>query len=76
MDKLSKCEVCTAETIRSLAEEQLAEYQPPVEGAKERLLNALQIIVTSYYASLVKKSADAMLRELTGEAEETASDED
>ena len=76
LERLSQCEVCTGETIRELAAEQLAQYQGPVDGAKERLLNALQIIVVSYYASLVKKNADAMLRELTGEVEETVSDED
>lgn len=75
LDRLSKCEVCTGEIIRELAQEQLSDYKAPVEGAKERLLNALEIIVVSYYASLVKKSADAMLRELTGEAAEVA-DED
>ncbi len=76
LDTLSRCEVCTGETIRALADEQLAAYQAPVEGARERLLNALEIIVVSYYASLVKKSADNMLRELTGEIEESLDDEE
>ena len=75
LDALSRCDVCDFETIRRVAEEQLADYREPVFGAKQRLLNALEIIVVSYYASLIKKSADAMLRELTGEAE-GAEDED
>ncbi len=69
LDRLSHCEVCTDAVIRRLAAEQLEDYRAPVDGAKERLLNALEIIVVSYYASLVKKSADAMLRELTGESD-------
>ncbi|MBQ7339176.1 MAG: hypothetical protein IJW40_12095, partial [Clostridia bacterium] len=76
LDRLSKCEVCTGEIIRRLASEQLSAYQAPVDGARERLLNALEIIVVSYYASLVKKSADAMLRELTGEVADAASDDE
>ena len=75
LDALSRCEVCDGATIRRVAEEQLTDYREPVFGAKQRLLNALEIIVVSYYASLIKKSADAMLRELTGEAE-SAEDED
>ena len=75
LDALSRCEVCDGATIRHVAEEQLTDYREPVFGAKQRLLNALEIIVVSYYASLIKKSADAMLRELTGEAE-SAEDED
>ena len=76
LDALSRCEVCDSATIRRVAEEQLTDYREPVFGAKQRLLNALEIIVVSYYASLIKKSADAMLRELTGEAAEGAEDED
>lgn len=72
LDSLSRCETCSGETIRRLADEQLADYNETVEGARRRLRNALEIIVVSYYASLVKKSADAMLRELTGEVSEAA----
>ena len=75
LESLSKCENCSEETIRTLALEQLADYQEPVEGAKQRLLNALGIIVVSYYASLLKKNADSMLRKMTGEVEEEAEDE-
>jgi hypothetical protein len=72
LNSLSLCETCSGETIRRLADEQLADYREPVEGARRRLRNALEIIVVSYYASLVKKNADAMLRELTGEVSEAA----
>ena len=72
LNSLSLCETCSGETIRRLADEQLADYREPVEGARRRLRNALEIIVVSYYASLVKKNADAMLRELTGEVGEAA----
>lgn len=74
LESVSKCESCTCETIRTLAAEQLADYREPVAGAKERLLNALQIIVVSYYASLVKRHADTMLRELAGETDEPITD--
>ena len=76
LDTLSRCETCDFATIRRVAEEQLADYREPVFGAKQRLLNALEIIVVSYYASLVKKSADTMLRELAGGAIGATDDED
>jgi hypothetical protein len=70
LEQLGKNDACTMETIRATAEALLADYHAPVEGAKERLINALENIVVSYYASLIKQSADAKLRELTGEAAE------
>ena len=76
LDALSQCETCSEETIRAMALEQLADYKEPVEGAKERLLNALGIIVISYYASLLKKNADSMLHRMTGEADDIDEDED
>lgn len=75
LETLSKREVCSEEIIRELALEQLADYQEPVEGAKQRLLNALGIIVVSYYASLLKKNADSMLRRMTGEVEAEVEDD-
>jgi len=42
----------------------------PVEGARVRLTNALEIIVGSYCASLIKQSADAKIKELIGSVEE------
>ena len=35
-----------------------------MEGARDRLANALEIIVTAYYAALIKRSSDEMLANL------------
>ena len=78
LEALAKRESCTMDTIRDTANALLVDYDAPVEGAKERLVNALEIIVVSYYASLVKQYADAKLRELTGgtDAEDDAEDDE
>ena len=71
LERLARCENCSAENIREVAADLLTDYDAPVEGAKDRLINALEIIVVSYYASLIKHTADDKLRELTGESEMT-----
>ena len=35
-----------------------------MEGARDRLANVLEIIVTAYYAALIKRSSDEMLANL------------
>ena len=70
LEGLSKYEFCTSETVRAVSEELLADYRGPVEDAKTKLVNALEIIVLSYYASLIRHQADGKLRVLTGEADD------
>ena len=51
-------------TIKDVIVRQIAEYEEVIPGARARLANALEIIVTAYYAALIKKSSDEMLAHL------------
>ena len=70
LDYLDAEEECTIESIRPMIERALVDYVEPVEGAKERLTNALEIIVGSYCASMIKRTSDAKMRALMGTVEE------
>ena len=61
---------CTIDSIRPMIERAIVDYEEPVEGAKERLTNALEIIIGSYCASMIKRIADAKIKTLMGSAEE------
>lgn len=52
-DELSEC--IAAETL---------DYQEKISGARRRLNTALEIILTAYYAALIKQKADSMLEDL------------
>lgn len=60
----------TIESIRPMIERAIMDYQEPVAGAKERLTNALEIVIGSYCASMIKRIADAKIKALMGNAEE------
>ena len=70
LDYLDTEEGCTLEAIRPAIERAVVDYVEPVEGARVRLTNALEIIVGSYCASLIKQSADAKIKELMSAVEE------
>ncbi len=70
LDYLDAEEECTIESIRPMIERAIVDYVEPVEGAKERLTNALEIIVGSYCASMIKRTSDAKMRALMGTVEE------
>ena len=65
LDKLMSYEVCSLGSVRVDIEEETQDYQEKMPGARERLSQALEIIVVAYYASLIKKHSDAMLAELS-----------
>ena len=50
--------------VRSIVDEIVSDYVEPMEGAKERLVKALEVIVITYYAALLKRHADGLLSEL------------
>lgn len=51
-------------TLRSCINEIVYDYVETISGAKERLCNALEIIVIAYYASIIKKRSDEMVDSL------------
>lgn len=64
LDKLMTYEVCSLGSIRETIIEVTNGYKENIVGAKNRLTNALEIIVVAYYASLIKSYADDMLNDI------------
>jgi len=53
--------------LDSFIDEVTADYTEPVSGAARRLKNGISIIVTTYYAAIIKSSADRTLDSLGAE---------
>lgn len=68
LDILVRQESCHIGNIRDAISEVTSDYREMTEGAKERLENALEVIIVAYYASIVKKHADDRLETLVLEA--------
>ena len=64
LDALTRQDVASKASIKEVIREQIASYEEAMEGARDRLANALEIIVTAYYAALIKRSSDEMLATL------------
>ena len=66
LDALTREDVASKATIKTVIGEQISDYEEAMPGARDRLATALEIIVTAYYAALIKKSSDEMLAHLMG----------
>ena len=55
---------CSLSAVRNYVETITADYVEPVEGAKARLNGALEVIVVTYYATLLKQHASSLLEKL------------
>ncbi|MBO5898802.1 MAG: DUF1836 domain-containing protein [Clostridia bacterium] len=66
LDLLEEQAVCTPDSLRPVIEVSLADYKETVPGAHVRLANALEIIIASHYASVIKRNSDEKMRELMG----------
>lgn len=64
LDRLMQHDACSTATIKAVIREQIAGYEEDIPGARDRLANALEIIVVAYYAALIKRRSDEMLAEL------------
>ena len=51
-------------SLRALIELTLADYREKVSGARERLVNACEIMIEAYWASLVKQKANRLFDSL------------
>ena len=66
LEALTREDTASKATIKAVITEQIADYEEAMPGARDRLATALEIIVTAYYAALIKKSSDEMLAHLMG----------
>ena len=68
LDTLMHHDICSMSSIKSVISEQIVDYEEAMPGARERLANALEIIVVAYYAALIKRRSDEMLTDLMSTA--------
>ena len=64
---IMKKEACPLSSIRTFVEKMTADYVEPVEGARDRLNRALEVIVVTYYAARIKNHATTLLDDLASE---------
>ena len=64
LDHMMKSGTCALSSVRSYVEEITADYVEPVAGARDRLNRALEVIVVTYYATLIKQHATELLDQL------------
>ena len=64
LETLTRKNVATKASITEVIRDQISDYKEAMAGAHDRLANALEIIVTAYYAALIKRSSDEMLANL------------
>ena len=50
--------------LMRIIEEELAGYTEPVPGAKERVVRALEIMLTAWLAARMRQEAERMLQQL------------
>ena len=68
LETLMQQDVCSMASIKDVIREQIVDYEEAMPGARERLANALEIIVVAYYAALIKRRSDEMLTDLMSTA--------
>lgn len=64
LDALVEQNQCSFSSIRKVIETETAGYTEVMEGARERLTDALEAIVVAYYATLIKHHSDALVGRL------------
>ena len=64
LDRLVSYDVCSIGSVKQEIVSVTSDYNEKFPGARERLTNALEIIVVAYYASIIKKYSDTRLDEI------------
>ena len=64
LNHIMKNDTCALSSVGSLVQEITTDYVEPMEGAKDRLNRALEVIVVTYYAALIKNHAGNLLEKL------------
>ncbi len=67
LNRLIENDSCALATIGETVAEITASYKEPFEGARERLNRALEVIVVTYYATVIKQHANVLLEKLENE---------
>jgi hypothetical protein len=64
VEYMIKCETCVLTSFHEIVEEFTVDYKEPFEGARARLNKALEVIVVTYYATVMKHRAEKLLDRL------------
>ena len=64
LSNMMDSEQVSLSNVRGLVESVTTDYEEPVSGARERLVRALEVIVVTYTAALLKRHADELFVEL------------
>lgn len=64
INKLTEKDTVPEQKVKQYIDEVIADYEEKVSGARKRLQKAMEIIIVTYYASLMKRRADIMLEQL------------
>lgn len=64
LDRVDFETVLTNDALERLIESQIGDYREPFDGAREKLISGIKLILMYYAAAVVKVRADRMLKEL------------
>lgn len=64
LSNMMDSEQVSLSNVRGLVEAVTTDYEEPVPGARDRLVRALEVIVVTYTAALLKRHADELFIEL------------
>ena len=67
LERLTAHDTCSMATIKEVIADVISDYQEVREGARDRLMSAMEIIIVAYYANLMKHRSDEMLATLMNE---------
>ena len=61
VDRVTRIQILTQDSLTELVAECTADYEEKVSGARRRLNAALEIIIMSLYANVIKRRADQLI---------------
>ncbi len=71
LERIMQSRICELSEIRQVVEEVTSDYREPFAGAEERLNSALEVIVVTYYAAVIKRRSDALIDRILQKQPET-----
>ena len=67
LSRMMESNTCALSDVRSVVEEITSDYEEPYGGAEDRLNRALEVIVVTYYAAVIKRHAEGLLDKILNE---------
>lgn len=64
VEYMMKCETCVLTSFHEIVADFTKDYKEPFDGARTRLNKALEVIVVTYYATVMKHRAEKLLDRL------------